>query len=175
MSLMLGLLSPCEGNVRISGVDMHGTEARRVRARLGAVMHDDQLFGGSIADNISGFSSYPDSDRIEACARLAGIDEEIAQMPMQYQTLVGDMGSTFSGGQKQRCILARALYRQPDILFLDEATSHLDVRTEAMVNAALSKLRLTKVLIAHRPETIASADRIINLQDTRAQAVELVA
>lgn len=175
MGLMLGLLSPCEGSVRISGVDMHGTEARRVRAKLGAVMQDDQLFGGSVADNISGFSSYPDSERIEACARLAGIHDEIAQMPMQYQTLVGDMGSTFSGGQKQRCILARALYRQPDILFLDEATSHLDVRTEAMVNAALSKLRLTKVLIAHRPETIASADRIINLQDTRAQAVELVA
>jgi ATP-binding cassette subfamily B protein RaxB len=86
-------------------------------------------------------------------------------MPMQYQTLVGDMGSCLSGGQLQRVLIARALYRQPDILFMDEATAHLDTNSEKKVNANLRKSSITRIIVAHRPETIAMADRVYCLED----------
>jgi ATP-binding cassette subfamily B protein RaxB len=124
-------------------------------------MQDDQLFAGSIADNISFFDPEFDLPRIEAAAKLAAVHDEIAAMPMGYHGLIGDMGSSLSGGQKQRVILARALYRNPKLLFLDEATSHLDVMGERAVNEAVRQLNLTKVIVAHRPETIASADRVL--------------
>src|SRR5690606_2742871 len=127
----------------------------------GAVMQDDQLFAGSIADNISFFDADQDQDRIESAARLAAVHDEVSAMPMGYHSLIGDMGSSLSGGQKQRIILARALYRNPKLLFLDEATSHLDVANEQVVNAAVRQLAVTKVIVAHRPETIASADRVL--------------
>ena len=85
-------------------------------------------------------------------------------MPMQYNTPVGDMGSTLSGGQVQRIMLARAFYREPDILFLDEATSHLDIDTEKLINAHIATMHITRVLVAHRPETIRMADRVIELR-----------
>src|SRR3546814_1483255 len=88
-------------------------------------------------------------------------------MPMGYHSLIGDMGSSLSGGQKQRVILARALYREPQLLFLDEATSHLDVMKERLVNDAVRQLKLTKVIVAHRPETIASADRVLVMDQGR--------
>jgi ATP-binding cassette, subfamily B, bacterial CvaB/MchF/RaxB len=134
---------------------------------VGAVMQDDQLFAGSVADNISFFDPDYDRDRIEAAARLAAVHDEIAAMPMAYHSLIGDMGSSLSGGQKQRVILARALYRQPKLLFLDEATSHLDVTRERLVNDAVRQLDLTKVIVAHRPETIASADRVLVMERGR--------
>jgi ATP-binding cassette subfamily B protein RaxB len=86
---------------------------------------------------------------------------------MAYQSLVGDMGTTLSGGQKQRLLLARALYKKPKILFLDEATSHLDVKLESSVNNVITRLNITRIIIAHRPETIRSADRIIRLKDSK--------
>jgi ATP-binding cassette subfamily B protein RaxB len=101
--------------------------------------------------------------RVIDCARHAAVHEEIAALPMGYHTLIGDMGATLSGGQKQRVLLARALYKRPHILFLDEATSALDVERERQVNQAVRQLRLTRVIVAHRPETIASADRVIVL------------
>lgn len=84
-------------------------------------------------------------------------------MPMGYRTLIGDMGTVLSGGQKQRLLLARALYKRPQILFLDEATSHLDVPRERLINDTIKQLHMTRVIIAHRPETIAAADRVIVL------------
>jgi ATP-binding cassette subfamily B protein RaxB len=130
-------------------------------------MQDDQLFAGSIAENICFFDPQPDFGRIEVCARCAAVHDDIVVMPMQYNTLVGDMGAALSGGQKQRVLLARALYRQPKILFLDEATSHLDTNRERRVNDAIRALNLTRIIVAHRPETIASADRVIVLSEGR--------
>ncbi|WP_374013712.1 peptidase domain-containing ABC transporter [Pseudoxanthomonas koreensis] len=161
VKLLLGLLKPSQGRLCIGGYDLHKVGPRNVRAIVGAVMQDDQLFAGSIADNISFFDPHGDQARIEAAARLAAIHDEIAAMPMGYHGLIGDMGSSLSGGQKQRIILARALYRQPRLLFLDEATSHLDMANERLVNDAVKSLALTKVIVAHRPETIASADRVL--------------
>ena len=112
-----------------------------------------------------GFDDHPDPDWMTECADRAAILDDIRQMPMGFETLVGDMGSTLSGGQKQRVILARALYRRPAILFLDEATSHLDEATEAVVAQALRDLRITRVIVAHRPATIAHADKVINLEN----------
>ena len=167
VKLLLGLLTPTAGTIAIGGHDLHKVGPRNVRSIIGAVMQDDQLFAGSIADNISFFDTDVDQERIEAAARLAAVHEEIAAMPMGYHSLIGDMGSSLSGGQKQRVILARALYRSPKLLLLDEATSHLDVMKERLVNDAVRQLALTKLIVAHRPETIASADRVLVMEQGR--------
>ena len=167
VKLLLGLLPASQGEVRVGGQSIGRLGLRNYRAMIGAVMQDDQLFAGSVADNIAFGDSQPDAARVEAAARLAAVHDEIAAMPMGYHSLIGDMGTTLSGGQKQRVILARALYRRPRILFLDEATSHLDVERERLVNEAVKRLRLTKVIIAHRPETIASADRVLVMHGGR--------
>lgn len=166
--LLLGLLTPNQGTIRIGGLDLHKTGPRNLRTMMGVVMQDDQLFAGSIAENISLFDQEFDQERIEHAAKLAAIHEEIMAMPMGYHSLIGDMGSSLSGGQKQRILLARALYRKPRLLILDEATSHLDVARERLVNDAVKELKLTKVIIAHRPETIASADRVLEVEGGRA-------
>lgn len=161
--LMLGLLEPQEGEILFGGVPIRKLGLSRYRAQIGAVMQEDQLFAGSIADNIAFFDHGIDQERVQLSARWAAIAPDIAAMPMGYQTLVGDMGSSLSGGQRQRVLLARALYRRPRLLLLDEATSHLDINREKQVNEAIKHLRTTRIVIAHRPETIASADRVIDL------------
>ena len=137
------------------------------RRLVGTVLQDDVLFAGSILDNITFFSPEPNLPWAMECARIAAIADEVNGMPMKFQTLVGDMGTVLSGGQKQRLLLARALYRTPRILVLDEATSHLDVAREAQVNRSIAALHITRILVAHRPETIASAQRIIHLDQGR--------
>lgn len=164
VKLLLGLLKPSQGHIGIGGLDLHRVGPRNLRKMMGVVMQDDQLFAGSIAENISLFDQEFEQARIEHAAMLAAIHEEILAMPMGYHSLIGDMGSSLSGGQKQRIILARALYRNPRLLILDEATSHLDVARERWVNEAVKHLKLTKVIIAHRPETIASADRVLVME-----------
>lgn len=161
VKLLLGLLVPTEGEIRIGGIPLAKVGIERYRSMIGAVMQDDQLFAGSIGDNIAFQDDGVDDERVRQAAVLAAVHTDIASMPMGYSSLIGDMGTTLSGGQKQRVILARALYRQPSLLFLDEATSHLDVECERMVSEAVRKLDLTRLIIAHRPETIASADRVL--------------
>jgi ATP-binding cassette subfamily B protein RaxB len=161
--LLASVLDPSEGEVRIGGVPIAMLGKEKYRAMLGVVMQDDSLFSGSIADNISMFAPCADLLLIQESARMASIHADIESMPMGYHTLVGDMGSTLSGGQRQRLLLARALYRKPQILVLDEATSHLDVALEREVNETVRRLQVTRIVIAHRPETIASADRILDL------------
>lgn len=161
--IVLGLLQPTEGEVRFGGIDIRKLGLNTYRQWVGAVMQDDQLFAGSIADNISFFNPAAAPARVEVAARLAAIHDDISAMPMGYQSLVGDMGSSLSGGQKQRVILARALYRRPKFLALDEATSHLDLVSERKVGAAVNRLKVTRLVIAHRPETIAGARRTLIL------------
>ncbi len=164
VKVMLGLLAPTDGQVLVGGVDLQRLGVDSYRRLVGTVMQDDPLFAGSIADNVSFFDPSPSQEAIERCTRLAAVHDDIAAMPMGYHTLIGDMGAALSGGQRQRILLARALYKQPRILFLDEATSALDVQRERQVNEAIRGLNLTRILIAHRPETIASAGRVIVLQ-----------
>jgi len=175
LKLMAGLLQPTSGEIRIDDEPLARLGLDRHRAMIGVVMQDDQLFAGSIADNVAFFSGQPDRRRVEDCARMAAVHDDIAAMPMGYGTLIGDMGTALSGGQKQRVLIARALYREPALLLLDEATSHLDVGRERAVNEALKTVSMTRVVIAHRLETIRASDRVIALdQGKLAQATPSV-
>jgi ATP-binding cassette subfamily B protein RaxB len=167
LKLMLGVHAPTAGEVLIGGVPLARIGLRAWRDQVGVVMQDEPLFSGSIADNICFFTPEPDITWMEQCARVAAVHDEIEAMPMGYHTLIGDMGAALSGGQKQRILLARALYKRPKILLLDEATSSLDVDRERTVNHAIRQLALTRVIVAHRPETIASAGRVIALHEGR--------
>ncbi|HEX7287077.1 MAG TPA: peptidase domain-containing ABC transporter [Candidatus Angelobacter sp.] len=165
LKLMAGLLQPQEGDVLINGHSVLASRAA-VLGRVGFVLQDDTLFAGTITENIAFASDQPDMEHVLECASLACIHQEITAMPMGYDTLIGDMGSALSGGQQQRLLLARALYQRPSILILDEATSHLDVSTEQRIAAMLAKLSITRVFAAHRPDTVAIADRVIELTRT---------
>jgi ATP-binding cassette subfamily B protein RaxB len=165
IKLLLGLLTPTSGEIRIGDVTLNSLGITNFREMLGTVMQDDSLFAGSIGDNIAFFDPMIDMQRVAKCAELAAIGSEIAAMPMAFNTLVGDIGTGLSGGQKQRILLARALYKNPKILVLDEATSHLDVWNEQAVNQAIQKIPLTRIIVAHRPETIQMAERVIVLHN----------
>lgn len=167
INLLLGIYPPTEGQIQIAGIDLERLGTGGLRSKMATVMQDDCLFAGSLADNIAFFDANPDMDWVRACAANASIHADIVSMPMGYNTLVGDMGTVLSGGQKQRVLLARALYKKPDILILDEATSHLDIRCEQHVNEAVSALNVTRIIVAHRTETIASADRVVRLEAGR--------
>ncbi len=167
LKVILGIHAPTGGEVLCGGVPMGRLGLRAWREQVGVVMQDEALFSGSIIDNISFFSPQADMAWVEQCARVAAVHDEIEAMPMGYHTLIGDMGAALSGGQKQRILLARALYKRPRVLLLDEATSSLDVDRERTVNHAVKQLALTRVIVAHRPETIASANRVIALYEGR--------
>jgi ATP-binding cassette, subfamily B, bacterial CvaB/MchF/RaxB len=170
LKILAGLLRPSAGTVLIDDVPLQAIGLEAYRAQIGCVLQDDRLFAGSIAANIASFSPSQDPERIQQVARFAGIHQEIVRMPMGYETLVGDMGSSLSGGQMQRIVLARALYRGPRILLLDEATSHLDEENERTINAAIRRLPISRVIVAHRRSTLEMADRIVPLWPALAAA-----
>ncbi len=163
VKLMLGLLQPTSGRILLDGQDITHIGLKQYRQKLAAVMQDDTLLAGSIADNISFFDPELNYLRVEQCAQLAAIHQDIAQMTMGYNALVGDMGANLSGGQVQRLLLARALYKKPTILFLDEATSHLDIDNEAKISQQIQHLSITRIIIAHRLETINKANKVLRL------------
>lgn len=167
IKVLCGLYQAAAGEVRIDGLSLAAWGPSTVRRNLGVVLQDDELLSGSIAENVAFFSETIDMDWVWECLRMASLDDEIRSMPMRAETLIGDMGSTLSGGQKQRLLLARALYRRPRILVLDEATSHLDVARERTINDALKAQKITRIVVAHRPETIAAADRVLRLSNGR--------
>lgn len=171
--LMLGLLDPQLGCIRIGDIDLKHLGKANYRSMAASVMQDDRLFSGSIADNICFFDEDAKPEMIEEAARLAQVHGDIVSMPMGYHSLVGDMGSTLSGGQQQRVHLARAFYRRPKILVLDEATSHLDVTRERAVHASMKSMHMTIVMVAHRPEAAGNADRILMLTPHGIQEISL--
>ncbi|HIF9268075.1 TPA: peptidase domain-containing ABC transporter [Photobacterium damselae] len=163
LKIILGLLKPTSGRILLDGVDVSNLGLNEYRQFFGSVMQNDTLMSGTIAENIILFDPNFDEERLYECCRLACIFDDIKSLPMGFESLVGDMGSNFSGGQLQRIFLARALYKQPKILCLDESTSHLDQNNELMVNDNIKNINLTRIIVAHRKETIESVDRIYRL------------
>lgn len=165
MKIMLGLLQPTSGKVFLDGKDINHVGLKNYRKKIAAVMQDDTLLAGSIAENVSFFDPQPNFLKIEQCALLAAIHDDINKMTMGYNSLVGDMGANLSGGQVQRLLLARALYQSPCVLFMDEATSHLDKDNESKISEQIQHLPMTRIMIAHRQETISMAERVYVLND----------
>jgi len=164
IKVLLGLLPATEGEVRVNGRNLADWDAAQYRARVGAVMQDDQLFVGTIEDNISFFDTEHDPERVRESAKAAMIHDEIMAMPMQYNTIVGSLGMALSGGQKQRVLLARALYRRPKVLFLDEAFDQLDMALERRISTSLALDRMMSlVIVSHRPETASTAGKRLEL------------
>ena len=161
LGLMVGLLEPTRGEVLVNGRDLRTIASEDYARVIGVVMQDDILFQGTVADNVSFFDAPLDMERVVRSAQKANVAADIEAMPMQYHSLLAEAATDISGGQKQRLFIARALYHAPRVLFLDEATSHLDGRSEALVSQAVKAMEMTRILVAHRKETIATADRVL--------------
>lgn len=164
VKILLGLAEPENGEMLVDGLPLSRFGYQSYHNQVSGILQDDALFAGSLADNIALFDDAPDMDLIISSSEAASIHNDIMAMPMQYETLVGDMGSTLSGGQKQRVLLARALYRRPKMLIMDEGTAHLDSAHEKAVNEGIAQLGITRIIIAHRKETIDAADRIVVIE-----------
>jgi ATP-binding cassette subfamily B protein RaxB len=167
MRVMLGLLPPTSGQLLVDGAPLGPATNGNWRARIGAVLQDDVLLTGTLSDNIAFFDPKIDQERVEAAAAAARIHADIQKMPMAYQSLIGDMGAALSAGQRQRIMLARALYRDPDALFLDEGTANLDEENEAAIGDLIARLPLTRIVIAHRPALVERADIVYRLDSGR--------
>ena len=167
MRLALGLEEPTGGAVYYDGRDLANLDRRSVRRQVGVVVQDGALQPGNILDNIVGIGDNLSIDDAWQAARLADLDGDISAMPMEMFTPVGDSIATFSGGQMQRIRIAAALVRNPQVLFLDEATSWLDASSQARVIQGIESLAVTRIVIAHRISTIRKADRIYVLQAGR--------
>ncbi|HDQ4039441.1 TPA: peptidase domain-containing ABC transporter [Yersinia enterocolitica] len=163
MKVLCGLFEAGSGKVMVDGTDIQQLGINNYHKMIACVMQDDKLFSGSIRENIGGFADDIDELWMIECTRASYIHDTIMKMPMGYETLIGELGEGLSGGQKQRIFIARALYRKPGILFMDEATSHLDKESEEFVNQAIKKMNITRIIIAHRASTIKSADRVITI------------
>jgi ATP-binding cassette, subfamily B, bacterial len=159
--MIAGLYRPTEGRIIFDGHDLGQLELKSVRRQIGIVFQSPSLFAGSVRSAIALANPAASFDKIAAAARLAAVDEDIRNMPMQYETLLIDGGASLSGGQRQRVALARALVHEPALLILDEATSALDSETEQRVIANLASLACTRIVLAHRLSTIVNADQIL--------------
>jgi ATP-binding cassette subfamily C protein len=167
LRLLLGFEKPEGGTIYFNGQDLAGIDLGEVRRQIGVVLQHGKLITGDILSNIIGSSAHLTANDALEAARMAGFDQDLAQMPMGLHTVVAEGGTTLSGGQRQRLLIARAIVRRPRILFLDEATSALDNRTQAVVAESIDKLEATRVVIAHRLSTIINADRIVVMERGR--------
>ncbi|MES2056645.1 MAG: peptidase domain-containing ABC transporter [Pseudomonadota bacterium] len=163
LRLLLGLLTPTSGQILIDGIPLGPATIAAWRSRVGAVLQDDAMLQGTIADNIAFFDPQADMEDVISCAQFARIHDEIMHMPMQYHSFIGDMGGALSAGQRQRLLLARAMYRSPDAVFLDEGTANLDEANEMAVAESFARLHRTRIVIAHRPALIEHAVQVIEL------------
>ena len=160
LRVLLGLETPACGSVLYDGQDISELDISSVRRQIGVVMQHGQLMEGSIFSNIVGSLPLTQDDAWEV-ARLVGLEDDIKELPMGLNTIVNEGGTTFSGGQRQRLLIARSLVNHPRIIVFDEATSALDNETQAIVSDTLDKMRATRIIVAHRLSTIRNADRII--------------
>jgi ATP-binding cassette subfamily B protein RaxB len=167
LKVILGLLEPSEGDVLVDNRPLRSEGVEGYRSQIGAVMQDDDLFEGTIAENIAAFDPDEDAERVEAAACAAFIHEDILAMPMAYRSLVGNMGSSLSGGQRQRLLLARAFYRQPRLLALDEGTANLDPGLLEQVWKSISSLDITRVIATHQHMLLESVDQVVVVENGR--------
>ncbi|MCR9276628.1 MAG: peptidase domain-containing ABC transporter [Pseudomonadaceae bacterium] len=163
LKMLMGLVAPSEGSVSVGGHS--ASDFAGLRPHIASIQQDDALLAGSLAENISLFSEQPDQARIHAAATAAALHADILRLPMGYRSRIGDMGHSLSGGQRQRVLLARALYRQPSLLFLDEGTSNLDPENTARILEVVGSLPITRVLVTHDASIAARADRVLKLED----------
>jgi ATP-binding cassette subfamily C protein len=161
LRLLLGFEAPEAGQVLYDSQDLKTLDPRSVRQQIGVVLQTSKVMPTDIMQNIIGPSTTLNLDDAWHAAEMAGLADDIRAMPMGMFTMVSEGGSTFSGGQRQRLMIARAIINKPKILFFDEATSALDNVTQKIVTSNLERLRATRIVIAHRLTTIANADRII--------------
>jgi len=173
MKILLGLHRPEHGVILIGGAPMDAGAWRAWRRRVGVVMQGDALISGTVFDNIAFFDPDATLEDVSQAARAAQIHDEINAMPMRYNTLIGEMGSALSGGQRQRILIARALFRKPDVLVLDEGTANLDVRNEAIVADMIRGLPITRIVVAHRPALLEMADRVLVMHHGKLQETDL--
>ncbi|SAQ55567.1 peptidase domain-containing ABC transporter [Klebsiella oxytoca] len=163
MKVLCGLFPANKGNILVDGIDINELGINNYQKIISCVLQDDRLFSGSLRENITAFSADIDDNWMVECAKFAQIHDDIEKMSMGYDTLIGELGEGLSGGQKQRIFIARAIYKKPSVIFMDEATSSLDHENENYINHAIKSLKITRIVIAHRESTIKAADRIISL------------
>jgi ATP-binding cassette subfamily B protein RaxB len=163
LKIMMGLITPQEGEVLIDGMPIKKIGLKQYRNIIAAVMQSDKLLSGTVEENISFFDEEINQDLMVCCAKMANIHDEIMKMPLGYKSIVGELGNMLSGGQQQRVLLARALYRQPKILFLDESTSHLDQENADFITNQILQMNITRLQISHQRNLAEENNRIIDL------------
>jgi ATP-binding cassette subfamily C protein len=173
MDLLVGLLEPEAGKVTVDGVDLDDVDRTWWRSQLGLVMQDSVMFSGTVVENVAIGDPRPDRNRVQRCLSMAAADGFVLATPEGLDTHIGERGSKLSGGQRQRLALARALYRDPGLLCLDEATGALDSESEALILQAVAEIKRERavLLVTHRARTLTVADQIVVLEDGRVAEV----